>query len=242
MSPMVRLALVLVVVSSGVTQARPCVYSARGRVYAEDGKVYRYRVNAAPCPEASPPGDAPPPEGYPPPLAAEPPPPPVVVMPAPPPPPPPPPPARNIPLIAIKYGPGMAASVAWGSDVTAGVGFSHSVGLEVRPWRWAALRSDFEWRPDGRAWDFVGLKLWVFPPSWFLRPYLSGSVSAAELYASRGHYQMGVTGAAGLDLFLGRYVFVEAEVRHRLLPGAGGDGWWRSSNLTGLLSVGVAFL
>lgn len=175
----------------------------------------------------------------------------VVVAPAPPPPPPvpapmvqahppPPPPRRESPAhLAIKYAPGTSGAVGWGSGVT-GLGFTQSIGVEVRPASWLALRSDFELRPEGRSWDMVGVKVTPFP-SWGLKPYASASLAASEAYAALGKYQLGVSVAAGADVFLGRHFFLEAEARYRVSPGAGAC-CREVPRLIFLVGAGVAFL
>jgi hypothetical protein len=235
-----------------------CVYSVKGRVLA-DGRAIRFRVANAPCPAAvaglavlgpAPMAYAPPPVAYaqapveyaPPPvmmapqLVVPPPPvvvPPVVVAPAAPPPRP-----ERMPFLALKYAPGASAPVALSNGVeTGGVGFAHSVGLELRVARWLAVRSDYEMRPEGRSWDMVGLKLSPFS-RWVLRPYASVSLSGSEAYALPGKFQLGMVGAAGLDLFFGRHFFLEAEARYRVSPS---DCCREVPHLTGLLGAGVAF-
>jgi hypothetical protein len=250
--------IALIVAIAGVSsEALACVYTAKGRVVAS-GRSYRFRVHNAPCPEVAaavvtaPPAYAPPPVAYvqpgyealpPPPMVYAPqvyPPPPVVVAPMVVAPAPRPRPRDDRPsLIAVKYAPGASAAVDWGSG-TGPAGFSHSLGLELRPWRWLALRSDFEWRQEGRSWDIIGAKLWLFPPSWALRPYGSVSLSGSEAYALPGKYQLGVVVAAGADLFFGKHFFIEAEVRYRVSPGPG-ECCREVPHLTGLIGGGVAF-
>lgn len=252
MSRLTRVALIMAIAGLS-SQALGCVYTAKGRVYA-NGRAYRFRVQNAPCPDTTealvvaPPAYAAPPPVYvqpmyeplpPPPIVfAAPQPvyasPPVVVAPA-----PPRPPKDDRPaLIALKYAPGASAAVDWGSGAGS-FGITHSVGLEVRLSRWFALRSDFEMRPEGRSWDMIGLKVWLFPP-WALRPYGSVSLAGSEAYAAPGKYQLGVSAAAGADLFFGKHFFLEAEARYRVSPGAG-ECCREVPHLSVLIGGGVAF-
>lgn len=140
-------------------------------------------------------------------------------------------------LLAVKYTPGTSAVVGWGDSVSVnGLGFAHSVGLELRPSRWFSLRSDFEMRPDGRSWDMIGAKFSL--PNETFRPYASVSLSGSESKALPGKYQLGVAGAAGLDVFLGKHFFLEAEARYRVSPG---DCCREVPHLTALVGGGVAF-
>jgi hypothetical protein len=258
MPRLIRIALFIAV--AGISsEAVACVYSAKGRVY-ENGRAYRFRVNSAPCPDQAAPY-APPAVAYAPPVYQAPvPPPPVVYAPPPayyPPPPvyyapppvvvaptvvapaPPPKPKRQRPaLLAVKWSPGGSAAVDWGTGVS-GFGFAHSVGLELRPLGWLSARSDFEWRPEGRSWDIIGPKVSLFPSS-ALRPYASVSLAASEAYASPGKWQLGLSAAAGLDLFFGRHFFIEAEARYRVSPGPG-DCCREVPHFTALVGGGVAF-
>ncbi len=160
--------------------------------------------------------------------------PPVVVAPAPPPPPEPERPA----LLAVKYAPGASATVAINPGVElGGWGFTHSLGVEVRLARWLALRSDYELRQEGRSWDLVGVKVWPFP-GWVLKPYLSASLSGSEAWSDPGKYQLGMMAALGLDLFIGRHFFIEAEARYRVTPT---DCCRQVPHLSALAGVGVAF-
>lgn len=142
-------------------------------------------------------------------------------------------------MLAIKYMPGAASwvlvdnhTVEWG-----GAGFAHSLGLEVRLARWFALRSDLEFRPGRRTWDMLGLKLSLFPSSW-IKPYISASIGATEDVTRLGRYSLGISGAGGLDVFLGRYFFLEAEVRYRMTED---ECCSAVPTLMGLVGGGVAF-
>jgi len=144
-------------------------------------------------------------------------------------------------IVALKYTPGASAGVNWGSSTEAGglsdVAFSQTFGLEFRVARWLAIRGDVEFRKGGRSYDPFGLKVWVAPWS-VLKPYLSASLSASDTNANPGRLAVGIVGATGLDLMLGRHFFFEAEVRYRLIPGT----CCRDvPQLTGVLGAGVAF-
>jgi hypothetical protein len=246
------------------TQSQGCVYSARGRGFAF-GQSFRFHVRDAPCPEAlapmvvvpAPPGYVPlPPLVYaPPPVAYVQPPmayaaPPMVYSPPPPPPPapqvvvvtpvePPPKPERQA-LVALKYAPGASAPVAYSTGQGPQVGvfaLTQSLGAELRVAPWFALRSDYEWRPEGRTWDLVGAKVSPFP-DWALKPYGSVSLSGSEAYALPGQYQLGVSGALGFDIPIGRHFFIEAEARYRVTPT---DCCRAVPHLTALAGAGVAF-
>jgi len=140
-------------------------------------------------------------------------------------------------FLGLKYLGGSAALVDWssGMDLT-GLGYAHSLGLEMRFTNWIGLRSDFELRPDSRSWDLVGLKLWV--PTKTFKPYASVSLAMSEAYAMPGKMHWGVVGAAGMDIWLGKHFFIEAEARYRVSPG---DCCRAEPHLSGLIGVGVAF-
>lgn len=144
-------------------------------------------------------------------------------------------------IVALKYTPGASAGVNWGSSTQAGglsgVAFSQTFGLEFRVARWLAIRGDVEFRKGGHSYDPFGLKVWVAPGA-VLRPYLSASLSASDSSNNPGRLAVGIVGATGLDLMLGRHFFFEAEVRYRLIPGT----CCRDvPQLTGVLGAGVAF-
>ncbi len=141
-------------------------------------------------------------------------------------------------FLAVKYMPGAAATVTLGESLAlGGLGAVHDVGVELRLSRWFALRSDVELRSGVRSWDALGAKVWL-SPSGVLRPYASVSVSGTELAAQPGRLHIGVVGAAGLDLMLGRHFFLEAEARYRVAPG---DCCREVPQLTGLVGGGIAF-
>ena len=143
-------------------------------------------------------------------------------------------------LLAIKYMPGVSTNPsisgagALDFDATA---FAHSPGLEVRLTRWLSLRSDLEFRKGGRTWDMLGVKLSLFPQS-PVKPYASISFSGNENYANPGKFSFGFAGAGGLDVFIGKTFFLEAEVRYRMTPGACCS---EVPALTGVIGGGVAF-
>jgi hypothetical protein len=140
---------------------------------------------------------------------------------------------------AIKYAPGANAAVSLADGVALGrLGATHSFGIEVRLSKHFAFRSDVELRPAGHSWDLVGLKVWL-APDWALRPYLSASLSGSLADNQPGRFLVGVVGAGGLDLAIGRHFFLEAEVRYRAAPG---DCCGEVHQLTALIGAGVAFL
>jgi hypothetical protein len=141
-------------------------------------------------------------------------------------------------FLALKYMPGASTNIvanqAFNLD---GVGFAHSPGIELRLTRWFSLRSDLEFRQGGRTWDILGIKGSLFPHS-PVKPYASVSFSGNENYANPGKFSFGFAGAGGLDVFIGKYFFLEAEVRYRMTPGACCS---EVPALTGLVGGGVAF-
>ena len=142
-------------------------------------------------------------------------------------------------FLAIKYLPGASSNISLtnGKPDFGNLGFAHSPGLELRLTRWLSLRSDLEFRQGGRTWDMLGVKLSLFPQS-PVKPYASVSFSGNENYANPGKYSFGFAGAGGLDVFIGKTFFVEAEVRYRMTPGACCS---EVPALTGLIGAGVAF-
>ena len=142
-------------------------------------------------------------------------------------------------LLALKYMPGASSNISStnGKPDFGAVGFAHSPGLELRLTRWLSLRSDLEFRQGGRTWDMLGVKLSLFPHS-PVKPYASVSFSGNENYANPGKYSFGFAGAGGLDIFIGKTFFLEAEVRYRMTPGACCS---EVPALTGLVGAGVAF-
>lgn len=140
-------------------------------------------------------------------------------------------------FLGLKYLGGSAALVDWSSGMSlSGLGYTHSIGLEGRFNRWFGLRSDFEMRSDSRSWDLIGAKLWV-PTSTF-KPYASVSLAMTEAYSQPGQMHWGLVGAAGLDIWLGKHFFIEAEARYRVSPG---DCCRAEPHLSGLVGAGVAF-
>lgn len=140
-------------------------------------------------------------------------------------------------FLGLKYLGGSAALVDWSSGVSlSGLGYAHSFGLEGRFNRWFALRSDLELRTDSRSWDVIGAKLWV-PTSTF-KPYASVSLAMTEAFARPGQMHWGLVGAAGLDIWIGKHFFLEAEARYRVSPG---DCCRAQPHLSGLVGAGIAF-
>lgn len=140
-------------------------------------------------------------------------------------------------LIAIKYLPGVSSSVTMGDSLVVDrIAFTQTAGIEVRLGRYFALRTDGELRNDGRSLDLLGLKLALLPGS-MLRPYGSVSLSLSDSPSLPGKIQVGLMGAAGLDLYFGRHFFIEAEVRYRKVPSCCRE----EPRFTGLVGAGVAF-
>ena len=146
-------------------------------------------------------------------------------------------------LLALKYMPGVSSSVAINESGDLGVqlgnfGFSQSAGIEFRLGRYFALRTDGELRPNGgRSLDVIGAKLSLFPNS-IVRPYGSASLSLSDTPARPGQILVGLMGAGGLDISIGRHFFIEAEVRYRRLPSS---CCTEESQITALVGAGVAF-
>lgn len=142
-------------------------------------------------------------------------------------------------FLALKYMPGVSSEVSTvvGTAAFGTPTFAHSPGIELRLTRWFSLRSDLEFRSQGRTWDMLGVKLSPFPKS-FLKPYASVSFSGNENYANPGRYSFGFAGAAGLDVMLGRYFFIEAEARYRMTPGSCCS---EVPSVVGMIGGGVAF-
>ncbi|MDP3156226.1 MAG: hypothetical protein Q8N23_26355 [Archangium sp.] len=142
-------------------------------------------------------------------------------------------------ILAVKYMPGVSTNPTMvdGELDFSGTGFAHSPGLEVRLTRWLSLRSDLEFRQQGRTWDMLGVKLSLFPNS-PVKPYASVSFSGNESYANPGAFSFGFAGAGGLDVFFGKHFFLEAEVRYRMTPG---NCCSDVPALTGVVGGGVAF-
>jgi len=167
---------------------------------------------------------------------AQPPPPPVVQQRAAPPPAP----VDDKPnFLALKYMPGVSSAISTtqGDAAFGTPSFTHSPGIEARLTRWLSLRSDLEFRREGRTWDMLGVKLSLLPNS-PVKPYASVSFSGNENYSDPGKYSFGFVGAAGLDVMIGKYFFLEAEARYRVTPGACCS---TVPSLTGLIGGGVAF-
>lgn len=142
-------------------------------------------------------------------------------------------------FLALKYMPGVSSNVSApaGSVEFGTPGFAHSPGIELRLTRWLSLRSDLEFRQEGRTWDMLGVKLSLLPRS-PVKPYISASFSGNENYANPGKYSFGFAGAAGLDVFIGKYFFLEAEARYRMTPGSCCS---EVPAVTGVIGGGVAF-
>lgn len=149
-------------------------------------------------------------------------------------------PVNNRPgFLALKYMPGVSATVAApdGPIEFGEPGFTHSPGLEFRLARWFSLRSDLEFRQQGRTWDVLGAKVSLFPSS-PVKPYASVSASINENLNNPGKFSFGFAGAAGIDVFFGKHFFLEAEARYRMTPGA---CCTEVPTLTGVIGGGVAF-
>ena len=142
-------------------------------------------------------------------------------------------------FLALKYMPGVSSIISTtNGDPSFGTPtFSHSPGVELRLTRWLSLRSDLEFRKEGRTWDMLGAKLSLLPRS-PVKPYASVSFSGNENYANPGKYSFGFVGAAGVDVMIGKYFFLEAEARYRVTPGSCCS---TVPALTGLVGGGVAF-
>ncbi len=154
--------------------------------------------------------------------------------------PPPPAPRREEPPahLALKWLGGPTSVVTFGGAPTLGVPtMGHSLGAEWRLADWAALRTDLDFRAAGTSWDVLGFKLSA--PSPVLSPYASVSLSGTSTALQPDRLQVGLMGALGLDLKLGRNFFLEGEVRYRVAP----DSCCRDvPQVTGLVGGGVAFL
>jgi hypothetical protein len=140
--------------------------------------------------------------------------------------------------LAFKYLPGFSSTFAVGSD---GVSvstprFAHSIGVEVRATHWLALRSDLEMRGTSTTWDMLGLKLSV--PTRVLSPFVSASVAGTATTTS---VSLGVSGALGLDLKLGKHIFFTAETRVRVTPDARSCCGGAIPQFIGLVGGGLAF-
>jgi hypothetical protein len=142
--------------------------------------------------------------------------------------------------IGIKYTPGLSGvfTSSPGAVGLSGARFTHSFGLEARLAHWFALRSDAEFRDDSRSFDVIGAKLWLAGATWTVKPYLSASLSGTFVDSRQRALTVGVVGAGGVDIFLGRHFFLEAEVRYRGLPGS---CCAEVPQLTGVIGGGVAF-
>ncbi|HEY0880873.1 MAG TPA: hypothetical protein VGD87_05055 [Archangium sp.] len=142
-------------------------------------------------------------------------------------------------FLAVKYMPGASAGVSLlDGDLSVDTpSFAHSPGLELRLTRWLSLRSDLEFRKNGRTWDMLGVKGSLFPNS-PVKPYASVSFAGNENYDNPGKYSFGFAAAAGLDVFFGKHFFLEAEVRYRVTPGACCS---EVPSVTGVVGGGVAF-
>ncbi len=170
---------------------------------------------------------------------------------------------NHIPRLAVKWAPLGVTSLQAPPDVTGKSGGfplnAGSVGIEYRfPNRYWALRSDFEYGLYGGAWDFVSLKLSLFPRS-FLRPFVSAGVTGSNVYDHNivtgvvtETPSLGGVAAAGLDVFFGKHFFLEAEVKGRAFvfgvgnqtttpPGATPAPYTATTQFSGMLGAGVAF-
>jgi hypothetical protein len=123
-------------------------------------------------------------------------------------------------FLAIKYMPGFSSAISTpdGKVDFSTPTFAHSPGLEMRLTRWLSLRSDLEFRKESRTWDVLGVKCSLFPRS-PVKPYASVSFAINENLKNPGKYAFGFSAAAGMDIFIGKYFFIEAEARYRMSPG-----------------------
>ncbi len=123
-------------------------------------------------------------------------------------------------FLAIKYMPGFSSAISTpdGKVDFSTPTFAHSPGLEMRLTRWLSLRSDLEFRKESRTWDVLGVKGSLFPRS-PVKPYASVSFAINENLKNPGKYSFGFSAAAGMDIFIGKYFFLEAEARYRMSPG-----------------------
>jgi hypothetical protein len=123
---------------------------------------------------------------------------------------------ESTPLLGVKYLAGISVptSTPNGAPFKTFPGINHTIGIEIRPANWFAVRSDLELRPAGASWDIIGAKLSI--PSRFFRPFASVSLTSSMATAEK--IAFGITGSAGVDLFFGKHFFIEAEARYRVLP------------------------
>jgi hypothetical protein len=143
-------------------------------------------------------------------------------------------------LIGLKYTPGLSGvfTSSPGAVSFSGARFTHSAGLEARLSRWFALRSDVELRNNSRSFDVIGAKVWLAGADWVVKPYLSASLSGTMVDSRANALTVGVVGAGGVDVFVGKHFFLEAEVRYRALPGS---CCTEVPQVTGVVGAGVAF-
>ncbi len=152
------------------------------------------------------------------------------------------------PRVAVKWAP-FARSVMDLDRLTSELSLNAgSVGLEYRMGRYLALRTDVQYSRDGALWDIAALKLSVFPNS-FVRPFISGGLSGIRLVELGSgtrvdSTRLGVVAGAGLNLFFGKHVFLEAEAKFRhYSDDPFNDMAVRNlSQWTALIGAGVAFL
>lgn len=124
-------------------------------------------------------------------------------------------------FLALKYMPGFSSNISTpdGKIDFSTPQFAHSPGVEFRLTRWLSLRSDLEFRSDSRTWDVLGVKGSLFPRS-PVKPYASVSFAVSENLKNPGKFSLGFSAAAGMDIFIGKYFFLEAEARYRMTPGS----------------------
>jgi hypothetical protein len=172
----------------------------------------------------------------------------------------------RIPRLALKWAPvgvTSAPQAAPGGSNNVNPFDVGNIGLEYRfPNRYWALRSDFEYGPNLGVWDFISLKLSLFPHS-FIRPYISGGITGSNVYdhnLSNGVITKtpaaGGVAAAGVDVFFGKHFFIEAEGKGRLFafpvggssvegnpqgaPGPVAQGFQPVAQWTATIGAGVA--
>lgn len=112
----------------------------------------------------------------------------------------------------------------------------HTLGVEGRIRNWFALRSDLEFRENSRSWDIIGVKFWL--PTRTFKPFVSTSVSVSSLYGSDEPTRWSMVASGGLDVWLGRHFFLEAQVSYRRVPDL---CCGTEPRVTGSVGAGLAF-
>jgi hypothetical protein len=115
-----------------------------------------------------------------------------------------------------------AGGAGWevlGSNNRHGDGGLFAIGWEYRfANRHLALRGDLELSAQSWALDPVALKASLLP-DWALRPFASAGFTLADPFGIAPSLRFGLVLAAGLDLHLGRHVFLEIEAKGRVTNG-----------------------